>query len=266
VAPAKSGSPVLKILLVVVLLGGAVVMMAAVGAYFFGRKKIAEWRQQQGMTSTAVSGSGSEAVGERHGTPTGDIGFAFLTKEEMGAILGVPVTSIEFSSKSDANYKTANPLVEATVEIERKSDEADAIQDMEASRQVTRHAFGGKADRVPGLGDDAVYGAINFLYVRKGDVVMTITPPTVQAAAQAEKLSHVYDQPMGSDAQKKAMDEFSQSMKGDPNVAAMGKPDAVSGAVGLITHSATEQGNEYEKKARLMARQIAEKVLSKLGS
>ena len=137
---------------------------------------------------------------------------------------------------------------------------------MEASRLVTRHAFGGKADKIAGLGDDAVYGAMNFLYVRKGDVVMTITPPTVQAAAQAEKMAHIYGQPIGSDAQKKAMDEFSQSMKDDPNAAAAGKPDAISGAVSLITHSATEQGNEYEKKARLMARQIAEKVLSKLGS
>ena len=261
---AKTGSPILKILLVVVLLGGMVVMMAAVGAFYFGRKKIAEWRQQHGVASSSVSDSGSVSSSQQHATPTGDIGAAFLSKEEVGAIIGVPVTAIELS-KTRAIYSTANPLIEATIEIERKTDEADAIQDMEATRQVTRHVAGGKADKIAGLGDDAVYGAMNSVDVRKGDVVLSITPPNVQAAAQAEKLSHVYAAE-GSDAQKKAMDELKDSMKGDQNMAALGKPDAASGAVSLITHSATEQGNEYEKKARLMARQMAEKVLSKLGS
>jgi len=40
----------------------------------------------------------------------------------------------------------------------------------------------------------------------------------------------------------------------------------MSGAVDLIHHSATETGNEYESKSRLMARQLAEKVLSKMGT
>ena len=40
----------------------------------------------------------------------------------------------------------------------------------------------------------------------------------------------------------------------------------MSGALDMITHAATEHGGEYETKARLMARQMAEKVLAKLGS
>ena len=261
---AKTGSPILKIVLVVVLLGGAALMMAAVGAFYFGRKKIAEWRQEHNVAAASVSDSGSASSSKQHATPTGDIGAAFLSKEEVAAIIGMPVTAIELS-KTRAIYSTSNPAIEATIDIERKRDEADAIQDMDASRQVTRHIFGGKADKIAGLGDDAVYGAMNSVDVRKGDVILTITPPNMQTAAQAKNLSHLYAAE-GADAQKKAMGELENSMKGDPNMAALGKPDAISGAVSLITHSATEQGNEYEKKARLMARQMAEKVLSKLGS
>jgi hypothetical protein len=264
VAPVKSGSSALKILLVVLLVGGAVAVMAAAGAFYYGRKKIAEWRQEHG-TAASVPDSGSGASGEPH-HPTGDIGSAFLSKEEVGAIIGVPVTSIEFSSKSDAKYKTANPYVEASIEIERKSDEADAIQEMEAARLVTQKGFGGKADKVAGVGDDAIYGAFNVIYVRKNDVILTITPPNLQMAAQAAQMTHIYSQPMGSEAQKKELEKLSESMKGDPMVGSLAKPDAVSGAVDLITHSATERGNEYETKARLMARQMAEKVLAKIGT
>ena len=263
-APVKTGSSALKILLVVVLVGGAVVVMAAAGAFYFGSKKLAEWRQEHG---TAASGpdSGSSAIGESH-HPAGDIGSAFLSKEEVGAIIGVPVTSIEFSSKSDANYKTANPYVEASIEIERKSDEADAIQEMEAARKVTQHVAGGTGDKVAGVGDDAIYGGFNVIYVRKNDVILTITPPNLQMAAQAAQMNHIYSQPMGSDAQRKELEKLGESMKGDPVMGSLSKPDAMSGAVDLIRHSASERGNEYETKARLMARQMAEKVLAKIGT
>jgi hypothetical protein len=46
----------------------------------------------------------------------------------------------------------------------------------------------------------------------------------------------------------------------------LAKPDAVSGAAGLIHSAAAERGGEYETKARLMARQMAEKVLAKIGT
>lgn len=55
-------------------------------------------------------------------------------------------------------------------------------------------------------------------------------------------------------------------MQGDPVANSMSKPDAMSGAVDLIRHAANESGDEYETKSRLMARQLAEKLLSKMGS
>ena len=70
--------------------------------------------------------------------------------------------------------------------------------------------------------------------------------------------------PLGSDDQVKALEKLKDSMKGDPVAGSMSQPDAASGAVDAIQHSATERGNEYETKARLMARQLAEKVLSKI--
>jgi hypothetical protein len=45
----------------------------------------------------------------------------------------------------------------------------------------------------------------------------------------------------------------------------LAKPNAVSGAGDLVQHAASEQGTAYETKARLMARQMAEHVLAKIG-
>lgn len=110
-----------------------------------------------------------------------------LTKEEVGAIIGVPVTSIEMQGKQDALYKTATMGMQASIDFERKDDDADAVQSMAAERKVTQSMSGGKAAPVSALGDEAVYGASNVLYVRKNDVVLTITPPNLQQAAALQK-------------------------------------------------------------------------------
>ena len=261
--PVKSGSPVLKILLVVVLVGGAVVVMAAGAAFYFGKKKLDEYRARNGG---ATAGSSSASESGHHASRSHDSGGSyFLSNEEVGEIIGIPVTKMTMQGESDAKYETATMGMEASIEVERKHDEDDAIQDLAAARQVTR-GFGGKGDKVEGLGDDAVYGAYNTLYVRKGDIVMNITPPNLQMAAQLDQHNKMMSQPLGSDAQLKEMEKFQAVMKGDPGMKSLSKPDAMSGAVDLIGHAATESGNEYETKARLMARQMAEKVLAKIGA
>lgn len=261
-APVKSGSSALKIFLVVLLLGGAIAVMAAAGAFYYGSKRITEWRKE-GRVASLLPNSSFRAS-EHHGA--GDAGGSpILTREEVGAIIGVPVTSIEMTGKSDASYKTATLGMEASIEVEQK-DEADAKQSMDAARQVTRNAFGGKADTIAGVGDDAVYGAFNVLYVRKNDVFLTIMPPNLQQVAQMKQYSNMTSQPVGSDGQVKELQKLQEMMKGDPVAGSLAKPDAVSGAVDLIHHAAAERGNEYETKAREMARQMAEKVLSKIGA
>jgi hypothetical protein len=253
-----------KIALAVIVAGGAVAGMAASGAYYYGKQKSTESRNQNGV-ATLRPGSAAAAASGRRSSGSPDVRSALLSKEEVGAIIGVPVTSIEMSGKSDATYKTATLGLEASIEVERKNDEADAIQDLAAARQVTKGAFGGNAEAVTGLGDDALYGAFNVLYVRKHDVFLTILPPNLQQAAQFEAYTNMTSQPLGSDGQQKALEHFQQTMKGDPASASLAQPDAVSGAGDLVRHAASEQGTEYETKARAMARQMAERVLAKIG-
>jgi hypothetical protein len=237
-----------------VLLGGAFVVAAAGGAFYLGRNRIAAWRKDGGMAAMVLPRT------------TRDVGSsAFLSKEEVGAIIGVPVTSVEMSGKADATYKTATLGMEAGIEIERK-DEAGAIQSIDAARLVTEHMFGGKGAKVVGVGDDALYGAFNVLYVRRNDVFLTITPPNLQQVAQMKQYSEMTSQPLGSDGQRKALEKLQDSMKGDPAMDSLGKPDAVAGAASLIQGAASERGNEYETQARLMARQMAEQVLAKIGT
>jgi hypothetical protein len=260
-APAASGTSALKILLVILLIGGAGLAAVVTGVYVYGRNKIAQWQKDNG-----VSGAGILQTAARHGRSHEPDGSVFLTKEEVSSIIGKPVVNIEMQSQSDAVYKTAMAGYEATIEIERKDDGGDATQAFEAARMVTKRMFGGKAESVPGIGDDALYGAFNVLYVRKNDVVLTITPPNLQYAAQAEMTTNMLSQAPGSDAQRQALEKMSQSMKGDPVAGSLSKPDAMSGAADLIHHAASESGNEYETKSRSMARQLAEKVLSKMGT
>jgi len=266
-APAAKGSPALKIILVLFLIAGAGLAAVVTGAYFYGRNKVAQWKRDNGISSDASSISVLQAAAATHHARSHEgSGAPVLTKEEVSEIIGKPVTEIEMSGKGDATYKTASANYEAGIEVERGNDGTDAKETFEAARMVTRKMFGGKAESVPGIGDDAVYGAFNVLYVLRNDVVLTITPPNVQQQAQAEILSNVYAQPLGSDAQKAAMEKLSQSMKDDPATRSLSKPDAMSGAVDLIGHAASATGNEYETKSRLMARRLAEKVLSKMGT
>jgi hypothetical protein len=263
-APVKSGSPALLIVLLVVLIGGAAFVMVAAGAFYFARKKAAaQWRKEGSVASNLLAGAARASSGRHAATSAGS---ALLSEAEVGAIIGVPVTSIEMSGKSDATYKTATLGLEAGIEIEREDGEADAIRSFEGARQVTQRAFGGKAETISGLGDDAVYGAFNVLYVRKGEVFLTIMPPNLQQAAQLEQYSNMVSQPPGSEGQLKALKRLQETAKGDPLQDSIAKPDAVSGAADLIHHAAAERRNDYEKKARLMARQMAEEVLAKIGT
>jgi hypothetical protein len=257
---AAPGSSTVKIILVILVLGGGILLAAGAGAFFLGRKKLAEW---QG------SGAGAKvlAAAERHSSRShsGDAS-EMLSKEEVGEIIGRPVTDIEMTGKSDATYKTATMGFETAIEVEHEDGVSGATQSLEAARVVTKRMAGGKGESVAGLGDDALYGAFNVLYVRRNDILLTITPPNLKQAAQMEQTNNLLAQPMGSEAQVKAIEKLRDGMKGDPVSASLSKPDAMSGAVDLIHHSGVETGDEYETKSRLMARHLAEKMLSKIGS
>lgn len=265
VVAANTGSSGLKLLAILLVVGLGGIVLAAGTAIYFGQKKLREFRQSHSVAGAVAPDSASGAPSEsRPGSSRGDDASMLLTKEEVGTIIGVPVTSIEMQGKQDAHYKTDTMGMEASIEFERKDGESDAIQSMAAARKVTQGMFGGKAAPVASLGDEAVYGAFNVLYVRKNDLFLTIMPPNLQQAAQMKQYNDMTSQPMGSDAQVKSLQKLTELSKGDAAVNSLSKPDAMSGAVDLIHHAATESGNEYETRSREMARQMAEKVLAKL--
>jgi hypothetical protein len=263
--PAKSGMSAVKILLVVLVLGFGAVVLAGVGAVYFGKRKLDAWRQNSSFArATRPDSAAGTPSGARSASSRGGENSLLLSKEEVGAIIGVPITSIEMQGKHDAHYKTDTMGMEASIEVEQKDGEADAVQSMAAARTVTKNMFGGKGAPEAALGDEAVFGAFNVLYVRKNDLFFTIMPPNLKQVAQMKQYNDMTSQPMGSDAQVKSLQKLADLQKGDPVAGSLAKPDAMSGAVDLIRHAGTEQGDEYETKSRAMARQMAEKVLAKL--
>lgn len=181
-----------------------------------------------------------------------------LTKEEVGAVLGQPVTSME-GAATDMAYKTAVVGLEVSIGVE---EERDAEGAMTGARKATG-MLGGAAEEMPHLGDEAFFGAMAVLYVRRGDTVITITPPNLQLVASVAAYNKVADAKLGSDEQAKALQEFQQVEKTDPTMAGLKKGDDVQGALAVVTTSSKQQGASYEVQARAIVVALATKVLSK---
>lgn len=182
-----------------------------------------------------------------------------LTKEEVGAILGNPVTSVE-GAATDMDYKTAVVGIEVTVGIERENDPQLA---MSGARKATG-MLGGAPEEVPNLGEEAFFGAMSVLYVRRGDLVITITPPNLQLAAGYAAYDKIAEAKLGSPDQLQALKELQAVEKTDPLMAGLKQPDDVQGAMAVINASSKKQGTSYETQARAIGIALATKVLSKL--
>ena len=182
-----------------------------------------------------------------------------LSKEEVGAILGTRVTSVE-GTATDMDYKTEVLALETTIGIESENDSVEA---MAGARKATA-LLGGTAEDVPKLGDDAFFGAMSLLYVRKGDIVVTITPPNLQQVAAMGAYGQMTKSKLGSDDQLKALEELGRIEKTDPMAAGLKSGDAMQGALATVAAASKKQGTPYETQARAMAVALAAKVLSKL--
>jgi hypothetical protein len=187
---------------------------------------------------------------------------SLLTKDEASAVLGVPVTALEPSGNSSVTYKTADPMFEAGLEVERKDGAEDALLAMTGARKAT-NLLGGTPQPAAGLGDDAFYGAMSVLYVRAGDVVLTITPPNLLQVAQGEAYKRVVSAG-DADSRQKAMNEFAATTKSDPLQAGNAERDPMKAATDAVASSSRPQGTEYEARARTMAAEIARKALARL--
>ena len=190
-------------------------------------------------------------------------GDAFLTKEEVSAIIGEPVTAMEPSGRNSMTYKTAVMGLEAHLEVEQRRSVADAVQAMQGARTATGF-LGGAPEPVPGLGDEALFGAMNTLYLRKGDAFILVQPPNLQQVAGFKIMNKVQSLKMGSDEWVKAMEELKQNQEGSPASAGLNGGDATQGALAVVKASAQKTGTPYETDARAMARALAAKVLEKL--
>lgn len=182
-----------------------------------------------------------------------------LTKEEVGAILGNAVTSVE-GAATDMAYKTAVVGLEVTIGLERENDPQLA---MSGARKATG-MLGGTPEEVPNLGEEAFFGAMSVLYVRRGDMVITITPPNLQLAAGAAAYDKVAQAKLGSPEQLEAMKELQQVEKTDPLMAGLKQPDDMQGAAAVINASSKKQGTSYETQARAIGVALAAKLLTKL--
>jgi hypothetical protein len=158
------------------------------------------------------------------------------------------------------DYKTDVIGLEATIGIESSND---AVGTINGARKATG-MLGGTAEDVPNLGDEAFFGAMSILYVRKGDTVITVTPPNLQLVAATAAYGKVTDAKMGSAEQAKAMQDLTRIEKTDPMMAGLKSGDDVQGALATVAAASKKQGTTYETQAREMGLALAAKVLSKL--
>ena len=206
--------------------------------------------------------AGSASAAAARASHAGGSADAMLTKEEVGAVLGKPVTRIEGTGRN-LTYKTDVIQLETGIEVEEKDDLDDAVQAMQGARTATG-LLGGKPEPVAGLGDEAFFGAMSFLYVRKGNAMISITPPNLQQVAGVEAYEKVRDAKFGSDEQRAAMANLQHIEKGDPLAAGVQGGDAVQGAMATINAASAKQGTDYETRARAMAVALATRLLQKL--
>jgi hypothetical protein len=190
------------------------------------------------------------STGQTGGTPV-------LTKQEVGAILGSAVISVE-GRPGDMNYKTAVIGLETTVGVESQDDSVEA---MSGARKATG-MLGGTPEVVPNLGEEAFFGAMSILYVRKGNFMITITPPNLQLVAASAAYSKVTDAKMGSVEQAKAMQDLVAVEKTDPLNAGLKGGNDVQGALAVVAASSKKQGTTNEAQARAMGLALAMKLLS----
>jgi hypothetical protein len=188
-----------------------------------------------------------------------EAGRGVLTREEVSAILGQPVISAE-GAATDMDYKTATLSLEATVGVEEENDSEGS---MAGARKATG-MLGGSPEDVPHLGDDAFFGAMSVLYVRKGDTVITIQPPNYQQIAAMAAFGKVTEAKMGSPEQAQAMNDFMKTEKHDPLQAGLKSADDMQGALATVAAVSKKQRTPEEVKGRAVAVALATKVLSKL--
>ena len=110
---------------------------------------------------------------------------SFITPEEMGTVLGQPVTRQDESTGRRCIYYTADPLVFVDLEIDRESA-AESWKGINAGNAL----IGADQEKLSGIGEQAFFGPRDRLYVRSGDAFLAIEAGFDNAVrARAEKVA-----------------------------------------------------------------------------
>ena len=136
-------------------------------------------------------------------------------------------------------------------------------QAMAGPRKATA-MLGGSPEEVPKLGDEAFFGAMSVLCVRKGDNIIAITPPNFQQIAAMAAYNKVAAAPLGSEDQLKALHDFERVERNDPFKVGVSGPEAMQGALATVAAVSRKQGTPHEEHGRAIAVALASKVVSKL--
>jgi hypothetical protein len=167
---AKSGSPVLTIILVVL---GFFVLVTALGigaCVYVGyrvHKKAAEFKQAYNLDQSGAS-RGRPGASRVDRDPC-----SLITKEEMGALLGKDIANV-VDRPGQCEYVPSGS--NSGVKIALQGNGKLAMRALVAGAKMAGQAAGmaGNAmDQIPGMGDEAYY-LFGVLYFRKGDVMVTI--------------------------------------------------------------------------------------------
>jgi hypothetical protein len=111
---------------------------------------------------TAAGAGDTQSASARNGCPP-------VTEAEITEAIGVPVTEKQETREGHCLYKTANPVIYA--DIEARWGNADAEwQGINAGDST----IGAPQDSLAGIGDKAMFGPRDRLYVKQDDVFIAI--------------------------------------------------------------------------------------------
>ena len=157
----------------VLALGYSVFLLAVAGCGLSSSRSQAKLQDQTTAKAKATTSTRREAC-------------SLVTKEEIEAALGATISEV-VSDGHDCTYRPAEGSFKSAQISVDYEQAAAAMQGAKAGVKMV-----GLGQTVSGIGDEAVYMAPGVLYVRKGDVFMTISlfyadNPLDKTKALAEK-------------------------------------------------------------------------------
>jgi hypothetical protein len=122
------------------------------------------------ITNPQPTAAATEAAsGETEGDANSEAGpCSYVTDAEVGEAIGKTVSRHEENS-GQCTYYTDDPVVFVTLEVDTENAES-SWQGVTGGTSLA----GGETNKVEGLGEEAFFGARDILYVKDGDIFMSL--------------------------------------------------------------------------------------------